>query len=135
MGSCQNYDPFLGTLNIRGRIIIGIQKGAIILTTTLISFLRRLADNAQAIHLSGVLLLPTLNPHKLAEDPIETTEIRRTLGRKCRNMWRYIRVVYKGIWGKVAWERKLTYEPLSKLLVSPLITPIVVPYTPIQSPI
>ena len=26
--------PFLGTLNIRGRIIIGIQKGTIILTTT-----------------------------------------------------------------------------------------------------
>ena len=26
--------PFLGTLNIRGRIIVGIQKGAIILTTT-----------------------------------------------------------------------------------------------------
>ena len=30
----QNCDPFLGTLNIRGRIIIGIQKGTIILTTT-----------------------------------------------------------------------------------------------------
>ena len=26
--------PFWGTLNIRGRIIIGIQEGAIILTTT-----------------------------------------------------------------------------------------------------
>ena len=26
MGGCQNYDPFLGTLNIRCRIIIGIQK-------------------------------------------------------------------------------------------------------------
>ena len=34
MGSCQNYGPFLGTLNSRGRIIIGIQKGTIILTTT-----------------------------------------------------------------------------------------------------
>ena len=34
MGSCQNYDPFLGTLNIRCRIRIGIQKGTIILTTT-----------------------------------------------------------------------------------------------------
>ena len=34
MGGCQNYGPFLGTLNIRGRIIIGIQKGIIILTTT-----------------------------------------------------------------------------------------------------
>ena len=26
MGGCQNYGPFLGTLNIRGRIIIGTQK-------------------------------------------------------------------------------------------------------------
>ena len=33
MGSCQNYGPLLGTLNIRGRIITGIQKGTIILTT------------------------------------------------------------------------------------------------------
>ena len=34
MGGCQNYGPFLGPLNIRGRIIIGTQKGTIILTTT-----------------------------------------------------------------------------------------------------
>ena len=34
MGGCQNYGPFLGTLNIRCRIIIGIQKGTIILTST-----------------------------------------------------------------------------------------------------
>ena len=34
MGGCQNYGPFLGTLNIRCRIIIGIQEGTIILTTT-----------------------------------------------------------------------------------------------------
>ena len=27
LGSCQNYGPFLGTLNIRCRIMIGIQKG------------------------------------------------------------------------------------------------------------
>ena len=33
MGGCQNYGPFLGTLNIRGRIIIATQKGTIILTT------------------------------------------------------------------------------------------------------
>ena len=26
MGGCQNYGPFSGTLNIRGRIIIGTQK-------------------------------------------------------------------------------------------------------------
>ena len=34
MGGRQNYDPFLGTLNTRCRIIIGTQKGTIILTTT-----------------------------------------------------------------------------------------------------
>ena len=34
VGGCQNYGPFLDTLNIRCRIIIGIQKGTIILTTT-----------------------------------------------------------------------------------------------------
>ena len=34
MGGCQNYGSFLGTLNIRCRIIIGTQRGTIILTTT-----------------------------------------------------------------------------------------------------
>ena len=31
---CQNYGPFLGTLNIRCRIKIEIQKGTVILRTT-----------------------------------------------------------------------------------------------------
>ena len=34
VGGCQNYGPFLGSLNIRCRIRIGTQKGTIILTTT-----------------------------------------------------------------------------------------------------
>ena len=34
MGGCQNYGPFLGTLNMRCRIIVGTPKGTIILTTT-----------------------------------------------------------------------------------------------------
>ena len=34
-GGCQNYGPFLGALNNRCRTILGIQKGTIILTTTL----------------------------------------------------------------------------------------------------
>ena len=34
VGGCQNYGPFLGTLNSRCRIIIGTQKGTLILTTT-----------------------------------------------------------------------------------------------------
>ena len=33
LGGCQNYGPFLGTLNNRCRTIIGTQKGTIILTT------------------------------------------------------------------------------------------------------
>ena len=36
MGCCQNYDPFLGTLKIRCRTIIGTQKGTIILTSSYI---------------------------------------------------------------------------------------------------
>ena len=38
MGGCQDYGPFLGTLNIRCRIMMGTQKGTIILTTTRIGF-------------------------------------------------------------------------------------------------
>ena len=38
MGGCQNYAPFLGTLNIRCRMIIRIHKRTIILTTTHIEF-------------------------------------------------------------------------------------------------
>ena len=34
LGGCQNCDPFLGTLHIRCRIIIGIQKRTTVLTTT-----------------------------------------------------------------------------------------------------
>ena len=34
VGGCQNYGPFLGTLSIWCRSIIGIQKETIILTTT-----------------------------------------------------------------------------------------------------
>ena len=38
MGGCQNCGFLLGTLNIKGRIISGIQKGTIILTTTHMGF-------------------------------------------------------------------------------------------------
>ena len=38
MGGCQNYGAFLGTLNIRCRSIIEIQKGTIILMTTHMGF-------------------------------------------------------------------------------------------------
>ena len=33
MGGCQSYFPLWGTLNMRCRIIKGVQKGTIILTT------------------------------------------------------------------------------------------------------
>ena len=36
LGGCEKYGPFLGTLNIRGRITMGIPKGTKILTTTLL---------------------------------------------------------------------------------------------------
>ena len=62
MGGCQNYGPFLGTLNIRGRIIIGIQKGTIILTTTHMScsqyFLPNLMDMGSLL---GAILGTILN--------------------------------------------------------------------------
>ena len=37
-GSSQNYGPFWGTLNNRCRIMIRIQKGTLILTTTHVEF-------------------------------------------------------------------------------------------------
>ena len=37
MSGCQNDGPFLGTLNIRCRIMVGTQRGTIILTTSHIS--------------------------------------------------------------------------------------------------
>ena len=41
MGGCQNCGPLLGTLSIRCRTIIGIQKGTIILTTTHIGIMEK----------------------------------------------------------------------------------------------
>ena len=38
MGGCQNYGPFWGTLNIRCRLIIRIQKGTIILSKEIAGF-------------------------------------------------------------------------------------------------
>ena len=47
MGGCQYYGPFLGTLNIRGRIIMGIQKWTIILTTTHIGILEKKMETTE----------------------------------------------------------------------------------------
>ena len=46
MGGCQNYDPFLGTLNIRCRIIIGTQKGTIILTIPHMNHMEKKKENS-----------------------------------------------------------------------------------------
>ena len=76
MCGCQNYGPFLGTLNIRCRILVGIQKGARILTTTHIpSHFDRKAFQAVAdtskphqegtpplAHQNGNRVAPNLNP-------------------------------------------------------------------------
>ena len=48
MGGCQNYGPFLGTLNIRCRIILGIQKGTIILTNAHVFMARLQATSLNA---------------------------------------------------------------------------------------
>ena len=49
IGGCQNYGPFLGTLNIRCRTILGTEKGTIILTTAHINCPKqaRAIDKAQ----------------------------------------------------------------------------------------
>ena len=49
MGGCQNYDPFLVTLNIRCRIIIGIQKGTIIFTTRHTSLLKNVLQSPRGL--------------------------------------------------------------------------------------
>ena len=53
MGGCQNYGPFLGTLNIRCRIIMGIQKGTIILTTSHM-FIEREREREREREIEGV---------------------------------------------------------------------------------
>ena len=63
MGGCQNYGPFLGTLTIRCRIIIRIQTGTIILTTTHISLTRWLevasrTASSDVSRMSTLKLLP-----------------------------------------------------------------------------
>ena len=58
MGGCQNYGPFLGTLNIRCRTIIGTQKGTLILTTPHIvgawGFKIRILNRVSAFHQSNL---------------------------------------------------------------------------------
>ena len=55
MGGYQNYGPFLGTLNIRGRIITGIQKGTIILTTTHIGIITGTNGKENGNYYNGVM--------------------------------------------------------------------------------
>ena len=56
MGGCQNYGPFLGILVIRCRIIIVIQKGTIILTTTHMTMTEIEYQFQAEVHLGRVFL-------------------------------------------------------------------------------
>ena len=56
MGGCQNYGPFLGTLNIRCRIILRTQKGTLILLTTHINSEHPLRLNLDPYTVLGFLL-------------------------------------------------------------------------------
>ena len=49
-GACQNYGPFLGTLNIRRRSIMGNQEGTIVLTTTHVQKLRQRSSPSLVLH-------------------------------------------------------------------------------------
>ena len=64
LGSCQIQGPFLGTLNNRCRIIIGTQKGTIILTTTHLGHTRPDVQFAICI-LSGKMQSPTTASMKM----------------------------------------------------------------------
>ena len=60
MSGCQNYGPFLGTLNIRGRIIIGTQKGTIILTTSHMGTIQHRTSKAVPASICHILSLMVL---------------------------------------------------------------------------
>ena len=86
MGGYQNYGPFLGTLNIRGRIIIGIQKGTIILTTNHMhlkpsySLLARNQFDSDSQVLSNPETIDCLYDH-VFEQPRQSSLLRGTIPR------------------------------------------------------
>ena len=63
MGGCQNYGPFWGALNIRCRIIIGTQKGTLILTATHIYIYTCICVCVRASIVSGAFLRSVLYVH------------------------------------------------------------------------
>ena len=90
MGGCQNYGLRLGTLNIRCRIVMGIQKGTIILPTTYIS----------SIILRGVPLLcggltQTVGFSFFVRRPPHLHGIGSSVAEKSRNPCRYSRTPTK----------------------------------------
>ena len=62
LGSCQNRGPFLGTLNSRCRIILGTQKGTIIVTTTHLGF--GFASQPKTVRMQVNLILAMLTQEK-----------------------------------------------------------------------
>ena len=55
IGGCQNYGPFLGTLHIRRRIIVEIQKRTRILMTTLLAEVVVLAAEEEEVAAAAAL--------------------------------------------------------------------------------
>ena len=84
MGGCQNYGPFLGTLNIRDRFIIGTQKRTIILTTTHIYIY------------TYIFSQPNTNPRFLRWGPVQAQE---AAGGQAVQASLF--VALEGLWGKV----------------------------------
>ena len=69
MGGSQKYGPFLGTLNIKGRIKMGTQKGTIILTTTHIRIGSTSDDlDIPALHPLDTTVVNLLKPDHIAKN-------------------------------------------------------------------
>ena len=62
MGGCQNYGPFMGTLNNKCRVIIRTQKGTLILTSRHITLIEACSKTLQ--ELPDAAGLPNATPAK-----------------------------------------------------------------------
>ena len=67
MDGCRNQGPFLGTLYIRCRCIIGIQKGTIILTTYFIIWNEYLSTTGRSPRVPGEVGLAKFPGHPLGQ--------------------------------------------------------------------
>ena len=68
LGGCQNYGPFLVTLNTRCSIVIGTQKGTIILSTThIVDYYRVFMGDTRILDYGSYGRFPKLEVPKLGE--------------------------------------------------------------------